>query len=277
MTALPLAWALTVAGIVAAAPPAPIPAGLQCLKAAYPATVCGVTPTTLELCDGTSLRWEDGRDHADFASLLEAPDLRDAMTQRYRPGRFYATPPLNHEPGRIRHLPLFYALYGDTRAEVRERLRRIRWMPNSGGRSVLVTTVNGVDRALERVSADLERELPQALKEIAAKTSGTFNWRMIRGTKRRSMHSFGIAIDVGVPVSDYWAWGRPDAAGRYRYKNRFPLEIVEIFERHGFVWGGKWYHFDSMHFEYRPELLAAPCALPPLAAAPPTQPPAPRP
>jgi hypothetical protein len=30
---------------------------------------------------------------------------------------------------------------------------------------------------------------------------------------------------------------------------------VDIFERHGFIWGGKWGHFDTMHFEYRPELL----------------------
>jgi len=21
------------------------------------------------------------------------------------------------------------------------------------------------------------------------------------------------------------------------------------------VWGGKWYHYDTMHFEYRPEIL----------------------
>jgi hypothetical protein len=36
-----------------------------------------------------------------------------------------------------------------------------------------------------------------------------------------------------------------------------PHEIVDIFERHGFIWGGKWYHYDTMHFEYRPELLPA--------------------
>jgi D-alanyl-D-alanine carboxypeptidase len=29
-----------------------------------------------------------------------------------------------------------------------------------------------------------------------------------------------------------------------------------IFEQHGFVWGGKWRHHDTMHFEYRPELIA---------------------
>ena len=33
-------------------------------------------------------------------------------------------------------------------------------------------------------------------------------------------------------------------------------EIVDIFERHGFIWGGKWYHYDTMHFEHRPELLS---------------------
>ncbi|MGW8266533.1 MAG: M15 family metallopeptidase, partial [Longimicrobiales bacterium] len=34
-----------------------------------------------------------------------------------------------------------------------------------------------------------------------------------------------------------------------------PPAVVEAFERHGFVWGGKWAHFDTMHFEYRPEIL----------------------
>ena len=33
------------------------------------------------------------------------------------------------------------------------------------------------------------------------------------------------------------------------------MEIVRIFEKHGFIWGGRWYHYDTMHFEYRPELL----------------------
>jgi hypothetical protein len=39
------------------------------------------------------------------------------------------------------------------------------------------------------------------------------------------------------------------------YKNQIPLEIVKIFEKYGFIWGGRWYHYDTMHFEYRPELL----------------------
>ena len=34
------------------------------------------------------------------------------------------------------------------------------------------------------------------------------------------------------------------------------MDIVRIFEKHGFIWGGRWYHYDTMHFEYRPEMIA---------------------
>ena len=37
-----------------------------------------------------------------------------------------------------------------------------------------------------------------------------------------------------------------------------PSDVVAVFERHGFIWGGRWAHFDTMHFEYRPELLISP-------------------
>ncbi|MGI9384455.1 MAG: M15 family metallopeptidase, partial [Methyloligellaceae bacterium] len=86
-------------------------------------------------------------------------------------------------------------------------------------------------------------------------SAGTYNCRTIAGTKRLSVHAFGAAIDINVKYADYWRWRKPDARGRYAYRNRIPWEIVEIFEKHGFIWGGKWYHYDTMHFEYRPELL----------------------
>ena len=31
--------------------------------------------------------------------------------------------------------------------------------------------------------------------------------------------------------------------------------IIAIFESEGFIWGGRWWHYDTMHFEYRPEIL----------------------
>lgn len=78
---------------------------------------------------------------------------------------------------------------------------------------------------------------------------------MIAGTVRYSVHSFSAAIDINTKYTDYWRWTKPDGEGRYAYRNKIPWEIVEIFEKHGFIWGGKWYHFDTMHFEYRPELI----------------------
>ncbi len=88
-------------------------------------------------------------------------------------------------------------------------------------------------------------------------TQGTYNCRLVAGTNRESTHGLGIAIDIAGAHSHYWMWSKPDADGRYAYRNEIPWEIVRIFEKHGFVWGGKWYHYDTMHFEYRPEIVSA--------------------
>jgi D-alanyl-D-alanine carboxypeptidase-like protein len=37
------------------------------------------------------------------------------------------------------------------------------------------------------------------------------------------------------------------------FNNLMPREIVDIFARHGFIWGGKRRHYDTMHFESRPD------------------------
>jgi hypothetical protein len=41
------------------------------------------------------------------------------------------------------------------------------------------------------------------------------------------------------------------------YERRWmvPLPFVRAFEQEGFIWGGKWFFFDTIHFEYRPEIL----------------------
>ena len=68
-----------------------------------------------------------------------------------------------------------------------------------------------------------------------------------------SAHSYGIAIDLNDALSDYWRWEKSG------WRNRIPQAIVDAFEAEGFIWGGRWYHFDTMHFEYRPELLDGSC------------------
>jgi hypothetical protein len=34
-----------------------------------------------------------------------------------------------------------------------------------------------------------------------------------------------------------------------------PEQVVKLFYEEGFIWGGHWDKYDTMHFEYRPELI----------------------
>jgi len=90
-----------------------------------------------------------------------------------------------------------------------------------------------------------------------------FNYRDVAGTHALSYHGYGLALDM-IPRSyagkaTYWRWvmERDPRWWETPYAERWgvPQAIVDAFERHGFVWGGKWLFFDTMHFEYRPEIL----------------------
>ena len=187
-----------------------------------------------------------------FEQRLEHASLGDQMSMLYPAGANYPTPTGENDPGRLRNIPFFEAMYGASEAEVRSHLVKVRWLNRE---TLQVTSVNGVDKALARVSAALLR-LPARILHCAHPSAGTFTYRPVAGTNYLSAHSFGIAIDLNLICSDYWFWDKQSSAdGAFPYRNRMPLEIVTAFEREGFIWGGKWAHYDTMHFEYRPELL----------------------
>ena len=254
------------ASLLARAQAGPEPAvGLNCLRRAYPEQICGVETETLVLCNGARFDYDDGR-RKTHAERLEHADLEDMLAQRYPTAAAATAPAKDIDPGRVRHLPLFDAMYGATLAQVKKQLTTIPWMPNSSRVSIQVTQVNGVAEHLRAVSTALER-LPEAVRAQAAQLAGTFNFRNIAGTERRSAHAYGIAIDVAPALSDYFRWREPGQSELRRYRNRMPQAIIEAFEREGFIWGGRWYHYDTMHFEYRPELLQAECRDEPVAVA----------
>ncbi|MFH1530658.1 MAG: M15 family metallopeptidase [Pseudomonadota bacterium] len=253
-----LSMALTLLHIAGAGDD-PVPAGLRCLQAAYPEAVAGVTPTSLTLTDGTVIPWDDGREK-DLAARLADPDLQDQMVTPYPAGADWIGPPAEgQDPGRARHDGFFRGVYGATRREVEEKSVVVRWMPETTKKMVRITTVGGVHEKVRAISDALDR-LPKHLRKFVAEPS-SFHWRTIKGTDRLSTHSFAIAIDVGVEISNYWRWDlREGVSGIPKWRSKIPMEIVGIFEHHGFIWGGKWSHYDTMHFEYRPELLHPLCA-----------------
>jgi hypothetical protein len=253
------AWVLSASIDAAAAgdrygaPPTDIAAHLQRLVRAYPDWIASADSDYVLLKSGARLAVSDRRTDKTFDDLVEHPDIDDMFYVPYPAGSAPQQPPKNVDPGRVRFEPLFAAMYGDcAKNEVAPKLNTIAWLPEHHGGQVAVTTANGVDTALTAVSRELDA-LPSELTKFLAPTAGTYNCRAVAGSHVRSMHAYGAAIDINTTYSDYWRWSKDRNAPVW--KNRVPIEIVRVFERHGFIWGGYWYHFDTMHFEYRPELL----------------------
>ncbi len=235
--------------------PAPADPALDALIAAYPDHLASYDDKDLIWKDGTRMPLSSGDSTKSFEELLDRPDIKDQFAIPYPLGAELKVPVLNEDPGRIRNEAFFLKMYGDCRkGEVAKRLAKVAWMPNRRGGSVNVTTVNRVNERLAAVVKDLDT-LPADMTKYLVPSAGIYNCRTIANTSRLSVHAFAAAIDINDKLSDYWEWSK-GKDGSIAWKNRIPGAIGEIFERHGFIWGAKWYHFDTMHFEYRPEIIA---------------------
>lgn len=224
-----------------------IPLGAQALIDAYPTMITAYKDGKVIFKDGTEMVYDDGK-KKDFAYMLDNSDLEDMFYVPYR--RPEGVPGYQEDAGRSRNEALFKKMYGNSAGAVQRTLVSVPWF----GQTVKFTNVNGAADQLKKVRDELARH-PELQKYL--KSSGTFYWRPVRGANRLSAHSYGIAFDIGVAYSDYWLWKNKGANenSKIKYANRIPQAIVDIFEKHGFIWGGSWYHFDTMHFEYRPEIL----------------------
>ena len=118
-----------------------------------------------------------------------------------------------------------------------------------------------LDRVSERIrfAALSDLSIDEWIAELrTSPPSFGWNWRSIAGTTRRSNHSYGTAIDL-LPRSlgglyTYWQWGTSDTINRETHYLP-PDAVIEAFQNYGFIWGGHWDLIDTMHFEYRPEIL----------------------
>ena len=223
----------------------------------------------LPCSDQRELSFPDRVDSMDMSSILALP---------YRSG----PTPLpeqrqNWDPGRLR-LDIFTKyIYGKDESAVRAQMRPVMFLE----KKVLFNRRMGADRALERVAAELMRlrsnnaAVKKFVDNFLEKKNGSeihgYLWRNVSGTQRLSSHSFGTAIDlVTKDGPQYWLWDErtknPELArdGEAAYRDihyvpteapRMPALVVKAFEDNGFIWGGKWNHYDTMHFEYRPEFF----------------------
>jgi len=101
---------------------------------------------------------------------------------------------------------------------------------------------------------------------IKNNNTSSFNYRNVPGSKKRSNHALGLAIDINpyenpyIPtsggISDYSALDEKEYYYATNRNNRDPHVIThedlayKLFKAYGFTWGGDWNSLkDYQHFE----------------------------
>jgi hypothetical protein len=203
--------------------------------------------------------WESYRPSIDYVYPWEAIDpesLPAEVIERFKdlPKRQGSAPPSS--------LAFVTALYGgSTHEEVWEMQAKTRFLGKQVTvHKMLVEPLSRVEATILQVAA-YSPEVKRFLENLYSVDG--FNWRTIKGQSSFSYHSFGIAVDLLPKGFDsmnlYWQWVMeidPDWATLPLSKRWSPpREVIQAFEDNGFIWGGKWVMYDTMHFEYRPEML----------------------
>ncbi|MDR0708625.1 MAG: M15 family metallopeptidase [Spirochaetaceae bacterium] len=109
--------------------------------------------------------------------------------------------------------------------------------------------------------AENDGEIRQWIGDLQSITG--WNWRNVAGSTSRSFHAYGAAVDLLMKVQPgmetYWRWtaakGIDWRSVPAEKRQNPPAAAIRAFEDQGFIWGGRWGRYDTMHFEYHPELL----------------------
>jgi D-alanyl-D-alanine carboxypeptidase-like protein len=92
---------------------------------------------------------------------------------------------------------------------------------------------------LPQLGAAMRELVAKGLSKLVYSVDGCWSPRMQFGNRSAiSRHAFGAAIDLNYVNNQY---------GETPHQDR---RLVEIMERWGFVWGGRWMIPDGMHFEF---------------------------
>ncbi len=225
------------------------------LMLAYPEYIVGVEKKSddevyIVMKSGKKIIYDDKK-HKNHEEKLVNPDLQDMLEQDYPLETVTEIMDKDFDPGRARHYALFSEVYGNSKAVIEKNLITLKY----GYTNYQFNSKNNANTSLESALKEL-MPLAKSRRDIGSilyPASGTYNYRVISGTGRLSPHSYGIAIDLKSDKRDYWKWSSVE--GGKKRLSEYPRELVEAFEKNNFVWGGKWGHFDILHFEYRPEII----------------------
>jgi hypothetical protein len=200
--------------------------------------------------NGKMLSKENLSRHEDF----------DPFFYQYQPGPLTGLPdPIKFPENRASDF--LDALIGSTEYEIRRSSQWVGFLNHKAYMHKMCVFFNDTATTEIYTQAELSNEVRLFLSQLSVVYS--MKRRKIAGSNRLSYHAYGLALDL-IPKSYkgkdvYWRWSALIESdwGSIPFSERWhpPAEVIKAFEDNGFVWGGKWYHFDTVHFEYRPEII----------------------
>ena len=209
------------------------------------------------LFGNTWIYFRDGRMLTEES--IRHQDRYKSIFYNYTLGRITKLP--EYEEPTLRSSDFLNHLFGTNEIKLRERCD---WVPFLNHNAYMN---NFCESALRNVEVEIlkaannDQEVQAFIENL--KTIYSFQQRKIRGTENTSYHSYGLALDL-VPTSYNrkhvnWKWSTAfiDEWQLIPLEKRWspPQVVIDAFEKNGFVWGGKWVHFDAVHFEYAPEII----------------------
>ena len=120
----------------------------------------------------------------------------------------------------------------------------------SGGKSYIHLPIH--KKLVSRVKGAFE-DMYDAGFVVRAGDTGSYNWRMMRTVKLRSHHSYGCVVDLNWDANPMVTISQIGHSAYKPGKNRYSItpEVVEIWKKHGFCWGGDWTEKkDYMHMTF---------------------------
>jgi len=222
---------------------------IEILHRTYPDLIYAVTRNTLRTTSNRLIVIDDEvekRHHVKFTNA----DIEDQLSQVYPVGRCYRGRRRDVDPGQMRSRDFLRLAYGANETAVMRGSTMIEWF----GQRIRFSKRHGAARALRHVLAELE-QLPEKFHDVLKPIGRTIDWEPEENGSV-DVHAYGIAIDLNPAFRDRWRYIGRKKRRVNTFRNRVYPEVIAVFERHGFIWGGKWYHFKTNHFEYRPALIA---------------------
>lgn len=169
--------------------------------------------------------------------------------------KFYGNPDVN-EDGRpdaaweskniIRIVPP-YTLYYPIEDENKKIIKRQKVLKTI---SVHKKCADSLMRVLTNIGTKIP---PEAIKRHELDIcGGVYNFRLKRGGRTLSTHSWGCAIDLSHLINYFGKkYKRSSVWGERSPRNdiMMPLEVQKMFKAEGWTWGGLWSTPDGMHFQ----------------------------